>query len=99
MTKVGGLTSKYYKETKGMKVSGGQRVKKGTMLTREGHRWQPGINILGKMHLVAGIDGEVYFTKKRGARRVITFINIKALEETTVKAKSITAKSKKSEEK
>ena len=78
MTKVGGLTSKYYKETKGMKVSGGQSVQSGTVLTREGHRWQPGINVVGTVSLTAGCDGEVYFTKKKNkARKVVTFINIK----------------------
>ena len=81
MTKVGGLTNKYYKETKGLKVSGGQRVKAGTMITREGHKWQPGLNVVGKMHLTATVDGEVYFTKKKGSyKRVITYVNVRALE-------------------
>ena len=31
MTKVGGLTNKYYKETKGLKISGGQVVKSDRM--------------------------------------------------------------------
>ena len=61
-----------------MKVTGGQLVKSGTVLTREGHRWQPGINVLGRMHLTAACDGEVYFTKKRGHyKRAITLIHIK----------------------
>ena len=81
MTKVGGLTNKYYKETRGMKVSGGQQVKAGTVLTREGHKWQPGINVIGKMHLTAKCDGEVYFTRKRNTyKKEITCINIKPIE-------------------
>ncbi|MCA9401044.1 MAG: 50S ribosomal protein L27 [Candidatus Omnitrophica bacterium] len=81
MVRVGGLTKKYYKETKGMKVSGGQQVKAGTMLTREGHRWVPGLNVNGDMHLVAGCDGEVYFTKKKNRfNRQVTVINIKPAE-------------------
>lgn len=61
-----------------MKVSGGQQVKSGTVLTREGHRWQPGINVLGRTHLTAACDGEVYFTRKRGNyKRAITLIHIK----------------------
>ena len=79
MVRVGGLTKKYYKETKGVKVSGGQTVKCGTMLTRKGDRWKPGLNVTGRMHLSAACDGEVYFTKKKGNyRRVVTYINIKS---------------------
>ena len=78
MTRLGGITKRYYFETRGMKVSGGQKVKSGTMLTREGHRWQPGINVIGRTSLTAACDGEVYFTRKRGNyRRAITLINIR----------------------
>ena len=78
--RVGGITSKYYAETRGMKVSGGQKVKSGTVLTREGHRWKPGLNVIGLSHLTAGIDGEVYFTRKKNRyNRVITVINVKAV--------------------
>jgi len=81
MVKVGGLTSKYYKETKGVKVSGGQKVKAGTILTREGDKWQPGINVLGSIHLVAKCAGEIYFTKKRNKyKKEITIINVKSLQ-------------------
>ena len=83
--RVGGLTSKYYKETRGMKVTGGQIVKSGTMLTREGHRWQAGLNVVGRMHLTAACEGLVYFTRKKGNyKKEITFINIRPVE---VKAK------------
>ncbi|MCA9408703.1 MAG: 50S ribosomal protein L27 [Candidatus Omnitrophica bacterium] len=81
MVRVGGLTSKYYKETRGMKVSGGQVVKAGTVLTRQGHKWQPGINVDGEMHLTAHCDGEVYFTRKKNRyKKMTTYINIKPVE-------------------
>ena len=82
MVRVGGTTAKYYRETKGLKTSGGQRVKAGTILTREGHRWKPGQNVVGGMHLVAKCDGEVYFTRKKSrANKVVTVINIRAAAE------------------
>ncbi|HSA31268.1 MAG TPA: 50S ribosomal protein L27, partial [Candidatus Omnitrophota bacterium] len=65
MTKVGGTTSKFYTETRGLKVSGGQTVKAGSVLTRQGHKWKPGINVTGQMHLTAACEGEVYFTRKK----------------------------------
>ena len=78
--RVGGLTKKYYKETRGIKVSGGQKVSCGTILTRNGDRWKPGLNVTGRMHLTAACDGEVYFTRKKGNyRRVVTYINIKPI--------------------
>jgi len=81
MVRVGGLTKKYYKETRGVKVSGGQTVKCGTMLTRKGDRWKPGANVTGRMHLTAACDGEVYFTKKKGNyRRVVTYIHIRPVD-------------------
>ena len=76
--RVGGITSKYYVETRGIKVSGGQKVKSGTVLTRQGDRWKPGLNVIGRASLTAACDGEVYFTrKKNGYKAVITLINIK----------------------
>ena len=76
--RVGGITSKYYKETRGVKVSGGQNVKAGTVLTRQGNKWKPGLNVIGLSHLTAACEGEVYFTRKKNRyNRVITCINIK----------------------
>ena len=76
--RVGGITSKYYKETRGMKVSGGQTVKAGTVLTRQGNKWKPGINVIGQMHLTAGVDGEIYFTRKKSRyRQQVTVINVR----------------------
>jgi ribosomal protein L27 len=92
MAKVGGLTTKFYRETKGLKVSGGQEVKAGTVLTRNGDRWKPGLNVVGQMSLTAGIDGEVYFTQKRAAnKKVSTYVHIrpaKAVKPKTTKKKT-----------
>ena len=76
--RVGGLSHINYKETRGIKVSGGTKVKAGTMLTREGNKWKPGLNVIGLMHLTASCDGEVYFTHKAGKyRKAITLVNIR----------------------
>jgi ribosomal protein L27 len=76
--RVGGVTSKYYWETRGIKVSGGQKVKAGRILTRQGNRWKPGLNVIGRSALTAACDGEVYFTRrKNGSNKVITLVNIK----------------------
>ena len=76
--RVGGITSKFYRETRGIKVSGGQVVKSGTVLTRKGDKWKPGLNVTGRMHLTAACDGEIYFMKKKSTyNRVITLINVK----------------------
>ena len=94
MTKIGGTTKRYYKETRGVKVSGGQWVKSGTVLTREGHRWQPGVNVIGRTHLTAGCDGVVFFTRKRGNyRRGITLINIRP--QADAQAKPVTSRLRK----
>lgn len=79
--RVGGISSKFYKETRGIKVSGGQKVTAGTVLTRQGHKWQPGINVIGRTSLTAGCDGEVYFTKKKnGFFKQATYINIRPVQ-------------------
>ena len=76
--RVGGITSKYYWETGGVKVSGGQKVKAGTVLTRKGDQWKPGLNVIGRSSLTAAVNGEVYFTRRKSSyNRVITLINIK----------------------
>ena len=78
MSRLGHTTHKYYYETRGMKVSGGQQVKAGTVLTRQGHRWKPGQNVIGLNHLTAACDGEVFFTKtKNRYKKVVTYIHIK----------------------
>lgn len=95
MSRRGGLTSKYYRQTRGLKVSGGQFVKAGTILTRNGNKWKAGLNVVGLMHLTAVCDGEVYFTKKRGNyKRAVTYMHIKPTSETKGQ-KSKTKKSSK----
>ncbi len=86
MSKVGGLSKINYKETKGIKVSGGSTVKAGTVLTRQGDKWKPGINVAGRMHLTAACDGEVYFTRKKGTyNKAVTFVNVRPVEKTAKK--------------
>ena len=79
MARKGGISSKFYRETRGIKVSGGQHVKSGTILTRNGHRWKAGLNVNGMNHLTAACEGQVYFTKKRGnyRNRTLTYVNVK----------------------
>jgi len=92
MSRLGHTTHRFYRETRGIKVSGGQAVKAGTILTREGHRWQAGHNVIGLNHLTAACDGEVYFTKKRGNyRRAITLIHIKPVKPATESKKKTKA--------
>jgi len=83
MAQRGGLSKINYKEKKGLKVTSGQRVKKSTMLTREGDKWRAGVSVCGKGGaLNAACDGEIYFSKKKGKyrrKKVYTFINIKPL--------------------
>ena len=80
MAKVGGTTSKFYKETRGLKASGGQTVKAGSILTRQGDRWKSGLNVVGNSHLTAKCDGEVYFTcKKNTYNKRVTYINIREI--------------------
>ncbi|MBN1870108.1 MAG: 50S ribosomal protein L27 [Candidatus Omnitrophica bacterium] len=76
--RVGGITKKYYKEKWGVRVAGGQKVKCGTILTREGDKWKSGLHVTGRMHLTAGCDGEVYFTRKMGThKKVVTYIHVR----------------------
>jgi ribosomal protein L27 len=90
--RVGGISHINYKETRGVKVSGGMKVTSGTVLTREGGKWKPGINVVGRMHLTAGCDGEVYFTHKTGKyKKAVTFINVRCLVE-NAKKKTISKK-------
>lgn len=78
MSRLGKTTKKYYKETRGLKVSGGQVVKAGTVLTRQGDKWHPGVNVTGRTHLTALCDGEVCFTKKMGSyKKALTVVNVR----------------------
>ncbi|MFH1202519.1 MAG: 50S ribosomal protein L27 [Candidatus Omnitrophota bacterium] len=80
MAQRGGLSHIHYKETRGLKIANNQFVKKGTILTREGGKWKPGLNVGGRSSLFALCDGKVYFTKKKGlyyTKKLSSFINIK----------------------
>ena len=79
MSRLGHTTKRYYKETRGIKVGAGQKVKSGTILTRQGHRWKAGENVMGLTHLTAACDGEIYFAKKKGNYgQVVTYINVRS---------------------
>jgi len=76
----GGLSHINYKETKGVKITEGQFVKKGSILTRQGDKWKAGINTAGKASVYALCDGTVYFKKRKGTyhkRKLFATINIK----------------------
>ncbi len=78
MARKGGLSSIHHRETAGVKVTGGQTVSAGTVLTREGDKWRPGLNVIGRMNLTAACDGEVYFTRKKNTyKRAITVVNVR----------------------
>ena len=90
MAERGGLTHRFYRETRGLKISDGQFVKAGTILTRQGDRWKPGINVGGKSTLYALCSGNIYFKKKKGryhTKKLTTFIHIKEGKEKTKKPK------------
>lgn len=78
MSGKGGTTSKFYRETRGLKVSAGTQVATGNLLTRQGDKWKAGLNIGGRSHLFALCGGTVYFTQKKGTHnKRITIINVK----------------------
>ncbi len=81
MAQRGGISHIHYKETKGLKVNNGQWVKSGAILTRDGNKWKPGINVGGRNNtLYALCSGRIYFTKRKAtprAKKVSTFINIR----------------------
>ena len=78
MARKGGTTKRFYTETRGIKVAGGQKVTAGTVLTRQGHRWKAGHHVIGRTHLNAAIDGEIYFTRKREHNgKTVTYVHIR----------------------
>jgi ribosomal protein L27 len=73
----GGRKSRHYVDTKGVKVSEGEFVKAGTILTREGNRWKAGLNVGDSGTLFALSSGRIYFKRRKGKRlKRQTFINI-----------------------
>ena len=80
MARKGGTSKINYKETRGLKVSAGQAVRIGSILTRQGGKWKPGINVGGKGTLYALADGKIYFSYRKSrykTRQAETVINIK----------------------
>ncbi|MEW6008529.1 MAG: 50S ribosomal protein L27 [Candidatus Omnitrophota bacterium] len=83
MARRGGLSHIHYREKRGLKVSAGEHVKAGSILTRQADKWKPGINVRGQGTLYALIDGEVYFTHRKSrykTKKSETVINIKKEE-------------------
>lgn len=80
MARKGGTSHINYKETRGLKVTAGQGVSVGSILTRQGSRWKPGINVGGIGTLYALADGTVYFSRRKSrykTKKAETVINIK----------------------
>ncbi len=65
------------KKDQGLKVSQGQPVKTGQILSREYLAYKPGKNVGGRATLFALCDGKIHFTKKKTSHgKVRPFINI-----------------------
>jgi ribosomal protein L27 len=64
-----------------LKVSGGQMVKTGQILSRGMSAYKAGGNVKGLGTLYALCEGKVYFSKKKTSRgRLRTFINVLPVE-------------------
>lgn len=65
------------KKDSAVKVSGGQTVKTGQVLSRGIASYKPGVNVRGDGTLFALCPGKVYFSRKKTNHgKVRTFINI-----------------------
>lgn len=65
------------KKDKAMKVSGGQVVKTGQILSRGFSTYKAGLNVKGLGTLYATAQGEVYFSHKKTPHgKIRTFINV-----------------------
>jgi len=65
------------KKDKALKVSNGQLIKTGQILSRGMNSYKAGVNVKGLGSLHALCSGKVYFSKKKTSHgRVRTFINI-----------------------
>jgi ribosomal protein L27 len=65
------------KKDKAIKISNGQLVKTGEILTRGIATYKAGINVRGLNTLYALCPGRIYFSKKKTSHgKVRTFINI-----------------------
>ncbi len=74
------------KKDKALKVSSGETVKTGQILSRGIDTYKAGHNIKGLDTLFALCPGKVYFTRKKtGHGKIRTFINIEAIAEKSAK--------------
>lgn len=72
---IGGFSTP--KKDKSIKVSNGQLVKTGQILSRGLSAYKAGVNVKGQAALYALCPGKVYFTKKKTSHgKGRTFINI-----------------------
>ncbi len=72
---IGGFSTP--KKDRNIKVSGGQPVKTGQILSRGVTVYKPGANVGGLGTLYALCSGKVYFTKRKTSHgKVRTFINV-----------------------
>ena len=76
---IGGFSTP--KKDKMVKVSGGQPVKTGQILSRGISTYKAGVNVKGLNALHSLCDGTVYFTRKKTSHgKVRTYINIQPLK-------------------
>ena len=65
------------KKDKALKISSGEQVKTGQILSRGIPTYKAGVNVKGLGTLYAISPGKIYFTKKKTSKgKVRTFINI-----------------------
>jgi len=81
---VGGFSTP--KKDKALKVSSGQKVIAGKILSRGIPTYKAGMNVKGQGTLYALCAGEVYFSKKKtSGGKARTFINVKPAEQKKTK--------------
>ncbi len=72
---VGGFSTP--KKDKELKVSGGEKVKKGQILCRQVSGYKAGVNVSGIAILHADCEGKVSFSRKKtGSGKLRTYINV-----------------------
>jgi ribosomal protein L27 len=81
---IGGFSTP--KKDKAVKVSAGELVKTGQILSRGLSSYKAGLNVKGISALHAEVCGKIYFTRKKTSHgRERTFINIEPPEKKTDK--------------
>ena len=66
------------KKDASLKVSGGQQVKAGQILSRDTRHYKAGVNTIAGKDIVAACSGKVYFSRKKTSRGWRVFINVQA---------------------